>query len=100
MGDTWKDGTSSHERPVQQDFDYHDCAQRVLESGSICGGCHFDQRCKINTLFKEKQEAENQGDDVDVNPSPAAASAKSTDPTVQCKACQLKMVPGEIPYWA
>jgi len=56
--DVWRDGTSSHKRGVQQDFDYNACADRVLARGYICAGCHFDTRCNVISRFTEMRREE------------------------------------------
>jgi hypothetical protein len=58
--DVWRDGTSSHKRPARQEFDYNACADRVLERGYMCAGCHFDQKCHISTRFAEMRREEQQ----------------------------------------
>lgn len=39
----------------KQIFDFNACAENVFNSGHICAGCQYDQRCGITARFAKKQ---------------------------------------------
>ena len=53
--EVWKDGTSSHKRGIQKEFDFNACAQRVLTRGYMCTPCHMQEQCNIKKLFTPRE---------------------------------------------